>query len=93
MDSDDVTMFDILSRCGAVILGDEELQLIYVWNGSVTFNVFHYGGGNSWYCVDHWTTSEAPKDHADAIRRCEARREAHRKEDCEAAEEAEREIA
>lgn len=70
---DDMTIFDILDRCGRVMLGDESSGLIFVWNGSSTFHVFRHGGNGVWYTVDGWTTDVNPKSLEEGMDRCRER--------------------
>jgi len=70
---DDMTIFDILDRCGRIVLGDESSGRIFCWNGSSTFHVFQHGGGATWYTVDGWMTDVNPKTMEEAMDRCRER--------------------
>ena len=70
---DDMTIFDILERCGRILLGDEETGRIFCWNGGSEFHVFQHGGKGAWYTVDFWTTSEPPVTLEKAMDRCRER--------------------
>lgn len=72
-DDDDMTIFDILERCGRIVLGDESSGRIFCWNGSSTFHVFQHGGGATWYTVDGWMTDVNPKTMEEAMDRCRER--------------------
>lgn len=70
---DDMTVFDILERCGRILLGNEDMGLIFAWNGGSEFHVFNHGGKGVWYCVDFWSTSEPPTTLEGAMDRCRER--------------------
>lgn len=70
---EDMTVFEILSRCGRILLGDEEMAILYVWNGSLTFSAFQHAGRGRFYQVDAWTAEEAPLSLEAAMDKCSAR--------------------
>lgn len=70
---DDMTMFEILSRFGHVMLGDREEMIIFVWGGEREFHVFQHGGKDVWYRVDSWTVPSKPMSRESAMDRCRER--------------------
>ena len=70
---EDMTVFEILSRCGRILLGDEEMEILYAWNGSLTFSAFQHAGHGRFYQIDAWTVEEAPRSLDVAMDKCRAR--------------------
>lgn len=70
---EDMTVFEILSRCGRVLLGDEEREWIYTWNGSAEFACWQHAGRGRFYQIDFWTTDVPPKTLEQAMDRCRER--------------------
>lgn len=70
---EDMTVFEILSLCGRILLGDEEMEILYVWNGSLTFSAFQRAGRGRFYQVDVWTAEEAPRSLEVATHECRKR--------------------
>lgn len=80
---DDMTIFDILDRCGRIMLGDESSGRIFTWNGSSTFAVFQHGGNGVWYAIDGWQTDVNPKSLGEAMDRCRERLSLQMEEEAE----------
>lgn len=72
-DEGEMTVFEVVFRCGAIIFADEGTGLLFSWNGSLTFNTFQHAGHENFYQVDAWTTEEAPKDLGAAVEKCRER--------------------
>ena len=80
-----VTIHEILKAEGsAILLSDEDMNLVYYWGGRHTFIVYQEGPHGSLHEVDSWTTDRLPSSLEDARGRCEARRELHRREQSDA---------
>ena len=37
MDASEMTVFEIVARCGMIVFADEDIGVLYTWNGSLTF--------------------------------------------------------
>lgn len=70
---EEMTVFEILSRCGRILLGDEDMGLVFVWNGSLTFTTFQHAGRGKFYAVDAWTVEGVPATLDVATRKCRER--------------------
>lgn len=68
-----MTVFEVLSRCGRILLGDEDTGLVFVWNGSLTFTTFQHAGRGKFYAVDAWTVEGVPATLDVAIDKCRER--------------------
>jgi hypothetical protein len=49
-----VSFFDAVQD-GFVVANDSFLDMMIVWNGSITFNVFYNWGGSEWQEIDCFT--------------------------------------
>ncbi len=72
-DDDDMTIFEVLSRFGHIMLGDAEEMIVFVWGGEREFHVFQHGGRGIWYRVDNWTVPSKPMSRESAVDRCRER--------------------
>lgn len=72
-DASEMTVFEIVSRCGKVIFADDDVGLVMTWNGSLTFQVLQQADRGRFYCVDAWTVSTAPRSLDDAVEECRER--------------------
>lgn len=70
---EDMSIFEILDRCGRILLGVEDMGLIYTWNGSAEFGVWQHAGHGKFYQVDFWTTDVPPRSLESAMDRCRER--------------------
>jgi hypothetical protein len=80
-----VTIHEILKAEGAaILLSDEDLNLVYYWSGRHTFIVYQEGPQGSLHEVDAWTTDALPSSYEEAKARCVERRDLRRREHAEA---------
>lgn len=71
-DASEMTVFELVSRCGKVIFTDEDMGILFTWNGFLTFQVFQHGPIGRFYIVDTWTVT-APRGLDAAVERCHQR--------------------
>ena len=69
-DASEMTVFEVVARCGMIVFADEDIGVLYTWNGSLTFQALQHAGGGRFYAADAWTVESAPRSLDDAIERC-----------------------
>jgi hypothetical protein len=70
---EDMTVFQILDRCGKIVFANESMGLMFTWDGKATFGTWQSAGFGKWYLIDEWTLPAKAVSLESAVDRCRER--------------------